>query len=218
MKVVRVALSICLVLGGAFAIADEPLKFTVVGIDCEACAPPILKALKSLPDVQNPRLDWKAGTATVDVPAGYDREKIRTALKDIGFEAVFDGEDRADLKPLPEEVVARLDIAPAGRGEKIDLARVVVPGKVTVVDYWAQWCGPCRVLEPVVEAIARENVGRLRVVKVDADEATGVAARYRVRGLPTVVAFADGKEVNRHVGATSAKVLLSLIPLPLRSG
>ena len=96
-----------------------------------------------------------------------------------------------------------------------DFEEKVLKSPVPVlVDFGAAWCGPCRVLEPVVEAIARENHARLRVVKVDADEATGVAARYRVRALPTVIAFAGGKELRRHVGATSAKVLLDL----LRSG
>ena len=83
MKLSRVALGWILVsttlTAGSALLADEPVQFTVIGIDCEACAPPILKALKALPDVKNPKLDWKAGTATVEVPAGYDREKIRTA-------------------------------------------------------------------------------------------------------------------------------------------
>jgi thioredoxin 1 len=96
-----------------------------------------------------------------------------------------------------------------------DFEEKVLKSPVPVlVDFGAAWCGPCRVLEPVVEAIAREHQGKLEVVKVDADEAAGVAARYRVRGLPTVIAFQGGTEINRHVGATSAKVLLDLLTPP----
>jgi thioredoxin 1 len=93
-----------------------------------------------------------------------------------------------------------------------DFEEKVLKSPVPVlVDFGAAWCGPCRVLEPVVEGIAREHGDKLRVVKVDADEAAAVATRYGVRGLPTVIAFAGGKELRRHVGATSARVLLELL-------
>jgi thiol-disulfide isomerase/thioredoxin len=208
----RLAIGLSIALASCSVLADEPLKFAVVGIDCEACAPPILKALKSLPDVKNPKLDWKAGSATVDVPAGYDREKIRTALKEIGFEAVFEGEERADLKPLPEDVVARLDIAPASRGEKIDVARVVVPGKVTLVDYWAEWCGPCRVLEGRLQRLVMGNpkvaVRRVDVGKWDNAAAKQATSEFRVESLPYVRVYdAGGKFVGAQTGGSWDKIL-----------
>ena len=96
-----------------------------------------------------------------------------------------------------------------------DFEEKVLKSPVPVlVDFGAAWCGPCRVLEPVMEGIAREHAGKLKVVKVDADEAAAVAARYRVRGLPTVIAFDGGKELRRHVGATNAQVLLGLLAEP----
>jgi len=212
MKSARLAIGLVAFLTGIVALAGEPLKFTVVGIDCEACAPPILKALKALPDVQNPKLDWKAGTATVDVPAGYDREKIRTALKDLGFEAVFAGEDRADLKPLPEEVVARLDIAPASRGEKIDVAKTVVPGKVTVLDYWAEWCGPCHVLEARLQRLVMGNpnvaVRRVDVGKWDNAAAKQATSEFRLESLPYVRVYdAHGKFVGAQTGGSWDRIL-----------
>ena len=201
-----------LFLSAALALASEPLKFTVVGIDCEACAPPIVKALKALPGVENPRVDWKAGTAVVDAPAGYDREKIRTALREIGFEAVFDGEERKDLKPLPDEVVARLDIAPAGSGEKIDVERTLVPGKVTILDYWATWCGPCKLLETRLQHLVMGNanvaVRRIDVGKWDNAAAKQATREFRLESLPYVRVYdARGKFVGAQTGGSWDKVV-----------
>src|SRR5512133_3195633 len=117
MKSVRTTLVSILIAGLAFALlAAEPVTFTVVGIDCEACAPPIVRALKAVPGVRDPKVDWKAGTATVNVPDGFDREKIRAAIRDAGLEAVFPGEERHDLQPLPEDLRKTLDIASASDG------------------------------------------------------------------------------------------------------
>ena len=89
------------------------LRFTVIGIDCAACAPPIVKALKGVSGVTDVKLDWKAGVATVEVPEGFDRSGLRDAVSAIGYEAVFDGETRKDLQPLPEEERRGLDIRSA---------------------------------------------------------------------------------------------------------
>ncbi|RPH51406.1 MAG: thioredoxin [Planctomycetota bacterium] len=70
-----------------------------------------------------------------------------------------------------------------------------------LVDFHATWCGPCKVLAPVVEEIARERKGALKVVKVDVDAASATAARFEVRSVPTLIVFRDGKEVRRRVGA-----------------
>src|SRR5690349_4361534 len=72
-----------------------------------------------------------------------------------------------------------------------------------LVDFGAEWCSPCRVIEPIVEKIAEEHAGRVRVFAVDADACAAIAARYRVRALPTVIAFVGGEVHNRHTGATS---------------
>jgi thioredoxin 2 len=80
--------------------------------------------------------------------------------------------------------------------EIVRTARLLV-----LVDIWAPWCGPCRMVSPIVERMAREAAGRLQVVKVNADEAPGVASRFRVQGIPTLLLLRDGKEVARQVGA-----------------
>ena len=80
-------------------------------------------------------------------------------------------------------------------------AEVVKSPLPVLVDFHATWCGPCKVLAPVVEEIARERKGALKVVKVDVDVASATAARLEVQSVPTLILFRDGKEVRRRVGA-----------------
>ncbi len=190
----------------------EPLQFTVVGIDCKACAPPILKALKGVAGVQNARLDWKAGTATVEIPDGFDREKIRKALQEIGYEAVFPGEVRKDLEPLPDEVRRTLDISSASDGEKIEVAKIVVPGKVTVLDYWAEWCSPCHLVDIRLQHLVQSNpnlaVRRVNIGKWDNAAAAQATSEFRAEALPYVRVYdAGGKFVGDATGGAWDKIL-----------
>ncbi len=70
-----------------------------------------------------------------------------------------------------------------------------------LVDVWAPWCGPCKVMEPALERAARELAGRIKVVRVDADQAPSISARFGVRGIPTLLLLDHGRLVDRQVGA-----------------
>jgi thioredoxin 2 len=70
-----------------------------------------------------------------------------------------------------------------------------------VVDFWAAWCGPCRMIAPVLEDLARRHAGHLKVVKVDVDANRGLAARFGAQSIPLLVVIRDGREVDRIVGA-----------------
>jgi thioredoxin 2 len=82
-----------------------------------------------------------------------------------------------------------------------DFAATVEGAEVPVlVDFYADWCAPCRMVAPFVDEIARANIGKLLVAKVDTDRAPNVSARFGIRSIPTLILFQDGKEVERSVG------------------
>ena len=76
-----------------------------------------------------------------------------------------------------------------------------------LVDFWAPWCGPCRMVSPVVERIGREDAGRLKVIKLNVDDAPELSDRYEIRGIPLLVLLRDGAEVDRLVGAVPQEQL-----------
>ena len=80
-----------------------------------------------------------------------------------------------------------------------------------LVDFWAEWCGPCRIIAPMVEEIAAEYKGKLKVVKIDVDESQDVASRYRIQSIPTLLVFKGGEEVDRVIGAVGKPMILGRV-------
>jgi thioredoxin 2 len=93
-----------------------------------------------------------------------------------------------------------------------DFDRTVQGSSVPLlVDFHADWCGPCRIMAPTLDDLAQRRKGDLLVLKLDTDANPGTASRFGIRGIPTVIAFRNGKEIGRHVGVADMKVLENLI-------
>lgn len=85
-----------------------------------------------------------------------------------------------------------------------------------IVDFWAPWCGPCRMIAPILDEVAKEYAGKALVAKVNTDENPEWAMRYGVRGIPTMLFIKDGKEVDRQVGAVPKQLITSKLALLLK--
>ena len=93
-----------------------------------------------------------------------------------------------------------------------DLERVVADSEVPVlVDFYADWCGPCKIMAPVLDSFAADHTGEILVGKVDTDAAPAVSARYGIRGIPTLILFRGGTEVSRQTGAVARPGLDQLV-------
>ena len=79
--------------------------------------------------------------------------------------------------------------------------------KLVVVDFWAEWCGPCRMITPIIEDLSKEYEGKAVIGKVNVDHNAGVSMKYGVRSIPTILLIKNGEIVDKHVGATTKAVL-----------
>ncbi len=78
--------------------------------------------------------------------------------------------------------------------------------KAVIIDFWANWCGPCRALGPTIEKLAEEFDGKLIVGKVDVDQAPALSSKFRIQSIPCIIGFRNGVEVGRVIGNNPAKV------------
>jgi len=90
-------------------------------------------------------------------------------------------------------------------------ADVIKSSQPVLVDYWAAWCGPCKMIAPILEEVASEYAGRLTVAKLNVDENQDTAAKYGIRGIPTLMLFKDGQAAATKVGALSKSQLTAFL-------
>lgn len=118
---------------------------------------------------------------------------------------------RPTAQGIPRCSVCHADLPWIVEADAAGFDEEIVASVAVLVDFWAPWCGPCRMVSPVVEGLARELAGRLKVVKLNIDDAQEIAARYAVQGIPLLVVVKDAKEVDRVVGAVPADRLREVL-------
>jgi len=92
-----------------------------------------------------------------------------------------------------------------------NIKEVINSGKPVVIDFWAEWCGPCRMVGPVVEELAKMYEGQVQIGKMNVDENVEIPKEYGIRNIPTILFFKDGKLVDKQVGSTQKSVLVQKI-------
>lgn len=97
-----------------------------------------------------------------------------------------------------------------------NIKEVIESGKPVVVDLWAEWCGPCRMIGPLIEELAEEYAGRVEIGKLNVDENSDTPNEYGVRNIPTVLFFKDGEMVDKVVGAVSKSKLQEKVEFILK--
>mgnify|MGYP003535168491 CR=1 FL=1 len=88
---------------------------------------------------------------------------------------------------------------------------ILAEGKPVVMDFWAPWCGPCKMIAPILDEVATDLQGKVKVVKINIDENEQTPAKYSVRGIPTLMVFKDGKNVATKVGALAKGQLVAFV-------
>ncbi|MBE43576.1 MAG: thioredoxin [Thaumarchaeota archaeon] len=96
--------------------------------------------------------------------------------------------------------------------EKVTQSQIPV-----LVDFWAEWCGPCRTVSPVVEDLSKDYEGRVKFLKVNVDENQDIAAKYEIFSIPTLLVFKGDKKIGQHIGATSRDVLKKFLEQSLQN-
>ncbi|MCZ6599568.1 MAG: thioredoxin domain-containing protein [Acidobacteria bacterium] len=173
--------------------ASTILEFSVLGMTCDTCADTATGALAEIPGVLQATVDYDTTVGRVQTDGSVTRDNIREGLGTLGFEPLFAGE--TGIEPLSDDIRASLDIQTVSHGKAIRIKAHLAPGKLTVFDFYADWCGPCHLLTPKLERLVLryENVALRKVDLVDwkSKAARQATREFKLPGLPFTQVYDD---------------------------
>ncbi len=186
------------------SIAQNTLTFEVNGLTCWSCVNAATSVLKLIEGVDSAYVNFDTKEGYVFASRKVERQEIKSAIASKNFEARFEGEE--SKKPLTEEEIKGLDIETILGGEKLDFEKYLTKRKITIFDFYAKWCGPCRLFSPKLERILSENPSQLSLKKVDVVDwksplAKQLTKNYKLPSLPFTLIYNDqGKLIGRIEG------------------
>ena len=201
----RKAILILTLLAAATAFGQTSINFEIIGMTCQMCVDNAEKALRGIDGVKSAKVDLDSNRAEVLATRKIENAEIRRALAKHGFDAGFSDDP---FPRMPAEERAKLDIRIASKGEAFTLDKHLAKGKVTIVDFWAEWCGPCHALTPKLERLVRDVDGvALRTIELpswQAESAKQATREFKLPGLPYVRVYGPN---GRFVGAVTGNAI-----------
>ena len=201
--------NVLMLLATTSAFSQKTIEFTVEGMSCETCAETATKVLQ-FDGVISASVDFATKKATVVAEERITAADIKKRMyEQSNFEALFAGESL--VKPLTETEKTGLDIQSLPPGEKINFKKEVVPGKITIFDFTAKWCGPCRVYTPKVEQLLLKYPNRAvreaDILEWDSDLGKQLTSEHQMPSLPFTLIFDDrGKLLGKVIGNSIEEV------------
>lgn len=186
-------------------------EFLVLGMSCNGCAESAEKTLKTnIRDIIKLEIDFGLKKGFLETASAIEISEIRNALGSLGFEARF-ASDPPRPEPLSDEEKTELDIKIISKGNEVVLEDHLAPGKFTIIDYYADWCGPCHLLSPRLERLVKERHDvALRIIDIsnwDSQVARQATREFKLAGLPYVRIYGqDGRFVGEVQGNYIEKI------------
>jgi len=183
--------------------------FTIEGMTCDGCANTITQALLKVDGIASATVDFETKKAKVVASDKITRKQIKQVIASKNFEALFSGESL--VKPLTDEEKSTLNISVIKGGKKIKIKEHLTAGKITIFDFYADWCAPCRVFSPKVERLLLKystvNLKKVDIVTWKSDLSKQLTKEYQLPALPFVLIFDDkGKLLGKIEGNYIEKV------------
>jgi len=203
MKVIITALTL-LIWAQADAQDSKQMTFKVEGWSCQGCANSTATALQKIKGVNGVKAVFDKSSATMVTDGTVSEEKIKAILAGLNFQAFFEGDEK--IAPLTKEETSGLDIRVVKGGDKIKFEDYLATGKLTIFDFYADWCGPCKLFTPKLERLIFEHPDLLSLVQVDVVDwksqmAKHLTNKYQLPALPFALIFDDqGKLISRIEG------------------